>query len=99
MKYIVTWSEHATYKTEVTVTNAELAHWANETGILRSTTHLQNPDHIITAEEIADMQRANPAFHRAIIVLFTNKTLMLQPSESSIVSAAGQHIDGIAPGR
>lgn len=96
MKYTVTWSEHATYKTEVTVTNKELADWANQTGILRSTAHVRDPEHRITAEDITTMQAANPAFHRAIIALYTNKTQILRPTESAIVTATGQHIKDIS---
>lgn len=99
MKYTVTWSEHATYKTEVTVTNADIAAWANDTGILRSLQHTQDPSHKISADEITKMQGANPRFHRAIIALYTNKTMLLRPSDSSIVTAAGQHISEITNGR
>lgn len=98
MKYAVTWSEHATYRTEVSVTNAEIAAWANETGLLRSLEHTQDPNHRITADDITKMQGANPAFHRAIIALYTNKTRLLRPADSSIVSATGQHIDEVTSG-
>lgn len=96
MKYTVNWSEHATYKTEVAVTNKELADWANQTGILRSSAHVHDPEHRITSEDITTMQAANPAFHRAIIALYTNKTQILRPSESAIVTAIGQHIKEIS---
>ncbi|POH72506.1 hypothetical protein [Arthrobacter glacialis] len=99
MKYTVTWSEHATYKTEVTVTNADIAAWANETGILRSLEHAQDPSHKISADDITKMQGATPAFHRAIIALYTNKTTLLRPSDSSIVTATGQRISEITSGR
>lgn len=99
MKYTVTWSENAMYKTEVTVTNAEIAAWANETGLLRSIEHSQDPSHKISAGDITEMQRSNPAFHRAIIALYTNKTRILRPSESSIVTATGQRISAITTNR
>ena len=98
MRYTVTWSEHATYKTEVTVTNAEIAAWANETGILRSLEHTADPSHKISADDITKMQGANPAFHRAIIALYTNKTTVLRPSDSSVITATGQRISEITNG-
>lgn len=98
MKYTVTWSENATYKTEVTVTNAEIAAWANETGLLRSLEHSEDPSHRISANDITKMQGANPAFHRAIIALYTNKTTLLRPADSSIVTASGQRIREITNG-
>jgi hypothetical protein len=92
VRYIITWSEQATYKTEVTVTHAELAEWANRTGLLRSTEHTTNPGYKITAEDIMAMKAANPAFHRRIIALYTNKTRILTPAGSAVVTATGQHI-------
>lgn len=95
MRYTITWSEQATYKTEVTVTHAELAEWANRTGTLRGTEHTTNPSYRITAEDIMAMQAANPAFHRRIIALYTNKTQVLTPAGSAVVTATGQRITEI----
>lgn len=91
-RYTLTWSERATYRTEITVSNAEIASWANSTGIIRSTRHLNDPEYRLTAEDIAAMQAANPTFHRQVIALYANKTMVLSPAQSAIVAASGQDI-------
>lgn len=94
MKFIITWSESATYRTELAVTIEQLASWAAESAQVG---HL-GVDQANFAATLEKHLRKNSHFRSRIIAAYTNDARLLTPDQSRLVHATGQHIAAVSQG-